>query len=228
MSSEKRAFIFPGQGSQYVGMGKEFCDNFKVAREVFEEADEALSLPISKLCFEGPEDQLKLTENTQPAILTVSVACLRVLQSEKGLVPAMTAGHSLGEYSALVASGALRFADAVRVVRLRGRFMQEAVPEGMGKMSVILGLDREALGEVCDVAGQGEIVSLANLNCPRQIVIAGPAGFGHPYWLRVGQRGGATTARIILPNNWEKLIRDAEEDLGPIPFDKPEENGSSV
>src|SRR4030043_1502355 len=135
---KKIAFIFPGQGSQYVGMGKELYDNFRVAREVFEEADDALHFSISSLCFEGPEETLRLTENTQPAILTTSMAALRVLQNEKGVNPQLTAGHSLGEYSALVASEALTSVEAVQIVRLRGRFMQEAVPLGEGAMAAIL------------------------------------------------------------------------------------------
>jgi [acyl-carrier-protein] S-malonyltransferase len=167
------AFIFPGQGSQYVGMGKEFYDNFKVAREVFEEADDTLRFSISVLCFEGPEEVLKLTENTQPAILTTSIACLRVLQNEKGVSPQLTAGHSLGEYSALVASGALSFPDAVQMVRLRGRFMQEAVPVGEGAMAAILGMEREEVEKLCEEVSSGEVLTPANFNCPGQIAIAG-------------------------------------------------------
>src|SRR5512139_4177553 len=128
------AFVFPGQGSQYIGMGKVFFDNFSVAKQVFQEADDSLHFALSALCFQGPEEALKLTENTQPAILTTSVAALRVLQAETGIEPLLTAGHSLGEYSALVASGGLSFADAVKTVRLRGKFMQEAVPVGEGAM----------------------------------------------------------------------------------------------
>ena len=153
---KKTAFIFPGQGSQYVGMGKEFFDNFRVAREVFEEADDALHFSISSLCFQGPEEALKLTENTQPAILTTSIAALRVLQTEKGIDPQLAAGHSLGEYSALVASGALAFADAVQIVRLRGRFMQEAVPVGEGAMAAVLGMEREEVERLCEEAGEPE------------------------------------------------------------------------
>jgi [acyl-carrier-protein] S-malonyltransferase len=167
------AFIFPGQGSQYVGMGKEFYDNFKVAREVFEEADDTLRFSISVLCFEGPEEALKLTENTQPAILTTSIACLRVLQNEKGVSPQLTAGHSIGEYSALVASGALSFPDAVQMVRLRGRFMQEAVPVGEGAMAAILGMEREEVEKLCEEVSSGEVLTPANFNCPGQIAIAG-------------------------------------------------------
>lgn len=169
----RTAFIFPGQGSQSVGMGKELFDHFKVAREVFEEADDTLQLSISKLCFEGPEETLKLTENTQPAVLTVSVAALRVLQSEKGIEPVLMAGHSLGEYTALVATGAFSFADAVRVVRLRGRFMQEAVPVGEGTMAAVLGMGPEEVEQICREASEGEVLAPANFNCPGQIVIAG-------------------------------------------------------
>jgi [acyl-carrier-protein] S-malonyltransferase len=169
----KWAFLFPGQGSQYVGMGKDLKQNFKVAADVFAEADEALHEDLSKLCFEGPEDDLKLTRNTQPAILTVSIAALRVLQQETGLVPAMTAGHSLGEYSALVASGALQFTDAVATVRKRGTFMQEAVPVGVGGMAAVLGMETEVLEQICKDSAEGQAVSPANYNCPGQIVISG-------------------------------------------------------
>jgi len=169
----KWAFLFPGQGSQYVGMGKDLKQNFKVAADIFAEADEALHEDLSKLCFEGPEDDLKLTRNTQPAILTVSIAALRVLQQETGLVPAMTAGHSLGEYSALVASGALTFTDAVAIVRKRGTFMQEAVPVGVGGMAAVLGMETEVLEQICKDSAEGQAVSPANYNCPGQIVISG-------------------------------------------------------
>ncbi len=169
-------FIFPGQGSQHVGMGKELADNFKVARETFEEADEALGFSISSLCFDGPEEDLKLTQNTQPAILTMSVAGLRVLSEETGIQPALLAGHSLGEYSSLTAAGAIGFADAVRTVRLRGTFMQEAVPPGEGAMAAILGLEAGDVDEICKQAAQGEVVSPANFNSPWQIVISGHAG----------------------------------------------------
>jgi len=167
------AFIFPGQGSQYIGMGKEFYENFSVAREVFEEANDSLHFSISSLCFQGPEETLKLTENTQPAILAVSIAALKVLQNENGVNPQLTAGHSLGEYSALVASGSLTFADAVRIVRLRGRFMQEAVSVGEGAMAAILGMEREEVEKLCQEASSGEALSPANFNCPGQIVISG-------------------------------------------------------
>jgi [acyl-carrier-protein] S-malonyltransferase len=167
------AFIFPGQGSQYVGMGKEFFENFDVAKKIFEEAEDTLHLSISALCFSGPEEVLKLTENTQPAVLTASVAALKVLQAEKGLTPQFSAGHSLGEYSALVASGALTFPEAVKVVRLRGKFMQEAVPAGEGAMAAVLGMERAQVERLCEEISTREILTPANFNCPGQIVIAG-------------------------------------------------------
>jgi [acyl-carrier-protein] S-malonyltransferase len=156
-------------------MGKALAENFATARRVFEEADEALGFPLSRLCFEGPEDQLKLTENTQPALLTVSAAAFAVLL-ENGWTPDFVAGHSLGEYSALVAAGSLRFADAVKLVRNRGRYMQEAVPAGIGAMAAILKLPEGKLESVLEQAAQGEIVSAANLNTPEQVVIAGHTG----------------------------------------------------
>lgn len=167
------AFVFPGQGSQYVGMGKELFDQFAAARRVFAEAEEALALPLGRLCFSGPEAELKLTEYTQPAILTVSIAVLRVLQSESPVTPMCVAGHSLGEYSALVSVGALAFRDAVKVVRERGRLMQEAVPAGEGLMAVVLGLGAEDVQAICQETGQGEVVAPANFNGGGQIVIAG-------------------------------------------------------
>ena len=167
------AFLFPGQGSQYVGMGKEFYENFSLARRVFEEADDALHFSISKLCFQGPGEALKLTENTQPAILTTSIASLRVLQEEKGFTPQFAAGHSLGEYSALVVSGALLFTDAVQIVRLRGRFMQEAVPVGEGAMAAVLGMEQEEVVRLCEEAAGDEVLAPANYNSPGQIVISG-------------------------------------------------------
>jgi [acyl-carrier-protein] S-malonyltransferase len=167
------AFLFPGQGSQHAGMGKALSENFPLARQIFEEANDALGFDLAALCYNGPEDELKLTANTQPAILTTSIAALRVVQTETGLVPDFAAGHSLGEYSALVCSGALEFADAVRTVRQRGCFMQEAVPVGQGAMAAVLGLDPELLETVCKDAAQGQVVSPANFNSNGQVVVAG-------------------------------------------------------
>ena len=173
MMSPNMAFVFPGQGSQYVGMGKELCEQFPVARKVFAEAEDVLGFALSRLCFAGPEADLKLTKNTQPAILTASIAALRVLEAETELRPTLVAGHSLGEYSALVAVGALSFADAVKIVHARGRLMQEAVPAGTGAMAVILGLEVDVVRALCTDAGQGEVVAPANYNGGGQIVIAG-------------------------------------------------------
>ncbi len=166
------AFLFPGQGSQTVGMGRLLAEAFPVCRETMEEADAALGEKLSTLCFEGPADRLTLTENTQPAILAVSVAAFRLLAS-RGLQPAFVAGHSLGEYSAHVAAGTIAFTDALRIVRHRGRYMQEAVPVGQGAMAAILGLDAALVAQACEEAAQGEVVSPANLNAPGQVVIAG-------------------------------------------------------
>jgi [acyl-carrier-protein] S-malonyltransferase len=170
----KIAFVFPGQASQYPGMGKELAEKFPVARAVFEEADKALGFSISKLCFEGTEDDLKLTANTQPAILTCSVATARVL-AEKGISPDFVAGHSLGEYSALVAAGSLKFSDAVQLVRKRGTYMQEAVSIGEGAMAAIMGLSPAVVTDACKRAAQGKVCSPANLNSPEQTVISGHA-----------------------------------------------------
>jgi [acyl-carrier-protein] S-malonyltransferase len=166
------ALLFPGQGSQAVGMGKELAEKYPLARQTFEEADDALGYKLSTLCFEGPEDQLRLTEITQPAILTASIAALRVLEVRIPK-PCYVAGHSLGEYSAHVASGTFRFADAVRTVRKRGKYMQEAVPVGVGAMAAILGMDLEKVTAVCHDAAQGEVCEPANINSPEQIVISG-------------------------------------------------------
>lgn len=171
----KIAFLFPGQGSQAVGMGKELASLYPVAQETFDEAGAALGYKLSDLCFNGPEDQLKLTEITQPAILTVSVAAFRVLESQ-AITPQFVAGHSLGEYSAHVAAGTLSFQEAVRTVRNRGKYMQEAVPVGVGAMAAILALPLDAITEICREAAQGEICGPANINSPDQVVISGSKG----------------------------------------------------
>ena len=172
MTEGKVALIFPGQGSQFVGMGKDLAEKHAVARQTFEEADEALGYKLSQLCFEGPEAQLRLTEITQPALLTTSIAALRVLETHVPR-PSFVAGHSLGEYSAHVASGTISFCDAVRTVRNRGKYMQEAVPVGIGAMAAILGMDLEKVITVCHDAAQGEVCSPANINSPEQVVISG-------------------------------------------------------
>lgn len=209
------AFVFPGQGSQKVGMGKALADAFPICRQTFEEADEALGEPLSRLCFEGPEDLLTLTENTQPAILAVSIAACR-LATSRGLTPVFVAGHSLGEYSANVAAGTMSFGDALRVVRRRGRYMQEAVPVGTGAMAAILGLDADKVAQACDEARQGEVVSPANLNGAGQIVIAG----SRDAVARAGERAKALGARRVVPLPVSApfhcaLMQPAEDRLAP-------------
>ena len=171
--SSKFAFVFPGQGSQSPGMGKDLSDNFPAARQVFEEADEALGFPLSRLCFEGPAEELQLTENTQPAILATSVAAFRALESAGAPAPAFVAGHSLGEYSALVAANVLELSAALRTVRARGRYMQEAVPVGTGAMAAVIGGELADIERVCAEASGSEVCSVANINSPGQVVIAG-------------------------------------------------------
>jgi [acyl-carrier-protein] S-malonyltransferase len=209
------AFIFPGQGSQAVGMGKALAEAFPICAETFAEADRALGEPLSRLCFEGPEDRLRLTENTQPAILTVSIAAYRLLES-RGFTPAYAAGHSLGEYSAHVAAGTFAFADAVRIVRRRGRYMQEAVPVGRGAMAAVLGLDAETVARACQEASDGDIVSPANLNAPGQVVIAGST----EAVARASERAKALGARRVIPLPVSApfhcaLMKPAEERLAP-------------
>jgi [acyl-carrier-protein] S-malonyltransferase len=192
----KVAFVFPGQASQYPGMGKELAEKYPAARAVFTEADEALGFSISKMCFEGTEEDLKLTANTQPAILTCSIAVFRVL-AEKGLAPDFVAGHSLGEYSALVTAGALKFADAVQLLRKRGTYMQDAVPAGVGAMAAIMGLSPAVVADACKRAAQGEVCAPANLNSPEQTVISGHAGAVKRAVEIASQLGAKRT--VILP-----------------------------
>lgn len=189
------AFLFPGQGSQAPGMGLELANRYPAARAVFDRADEALGFALSQLCFEGPAEELKRTENTQPAILTTSIATLAVLR-EMGAEPNFVAGHSLGEYSALVAAGSIAFEDAVQLVRKRGRCMQEAVPEGVGAMAALLGIDAGKAEQVCMDAAEGQVVSPANLNSPSQIVIAGHAeAVGRA--VKLAKRAGARRAILL-------------------------------
>ena len=209
------AFVFPGQGSQKVGMGKALAEAFDICRQTFMEADEALGERLSALCFEGPADRLMLTENTQPAILAVSIAAYRLLSS-KGLHPAFVAGHSLGEYSANVAAGTMAFADALRIVRRRGRYMQEAVPVGMGAMAAILGLGSDKVAQACREAAEGEVVSPANINGGGQIVISG----AREAVARAGERAKALGARRIIPLEVSApfhcaLMKPAEQRLAP-------------
>ena len=212
------AFVFPGQGAQKVGMGKSLAAQFVECRQAFDEADAALGEPLSTLCFDGPEDQLLLTENTQPAILAMSVAVWRLVAA-RGVGASFTAGHSLGEYSAHVAAGTLSFADALRTVRARGRYMQEAVPVGVGAMAAILGLDSETVARACaEVAAEhpGRVVTPANLNAPGQVVIAGHADAVQ----LAGERAKALGAKRAVPLAVSApfhcaLMKPAEERLAP-------------
>jgi [acyl-carrier-protein] S-malonyltransferase len=209
------AFIFPGQGSQKVGMGKALADAYPEARTVFDEADAALGASLSGLCFDGPEDQLTLTENTQPAILAMSTAAMRVL-SARGIEPSFVAGHSLGEYSANVAAGTIAFRDAIQIVRRRGRYMQEAVPVGTGAMAAILGLEVQLVRKACEEAAEGEVVSPANVNGGAQVVIAGNAAAVQ----RASERAKALGARRAIPLTVSApfhcaLMKPAEDRLAP-------------
>ncbi len=218
-------FLFPGQGSQAIGMGQDLAAKFPVARQTFDEADAALGYNLSDLCFQGPEDQLRLTEITQPAILTASVAAWRVL-TEKGIQPAVVAGHSLGEYSAHVAAGTISFADAVRTVRNRGKYMQEAVPVGVGAMAAILGMNLEAVAAVCLDAAQGEVCQPANINSPEQIVISGDAAAVERACKLADERGAkrAKTLSVSAPFHCA-LMQPAQDrlamDLRALNFQKP-------
>ena len=209
------AFVFPGQGAQKVGMGKSLADAFDICRETFAEADAALGEPLSALCFDGPDDRLMLTENTQPAILAMSTAVARLVKS-RGIDAAFAAGHSLGEYSAHVAAGTLSFADALRIVRRRGQYMQEAVPVGEGAMAAILGLDADAVARACAEAAEGQVVSPANLNAPGQVVIAGHTAAV----ARAGDRAKAAGARRVIALSVSApfhcaLMKPAEDRLAP-------------
>ena len=225
VSSGAIAFLFPGQGSQAVGMGKDLAEKYPTARRTFEEADEALGYKLSQLCFEGPEEQLRLTEVTQPAILTASIAALRVLEGRMPK-PAYVAGHSLGEYSAHVAAGTISFADAVRTVRCRGKYMQEAVPVGMGAMAAILGMDVEKVTAVCHDAAQGEVCDPANLNSPQQIVISGHTAAVERAAKLANERGAKRAQLLTVSAPFHcSLMKPAQDrleaDLNALTFQKP-------
>jgi len=225
MTESKIALIFPGQGSQLVGMGKDLSEKYPVARQTFEEADEALGYKLSQLCFEGPEEELRLTEKTQPAILTTSIAALRVLQSQMPK-PGYVAGHSLGEYSAHVASGTFSFADAVRTVRNRGKYMQEAVPVGVGAMAAILGMNLDTVTGICKDAAQGEVCSPANINSPDQIVISGSTTAVERATKLADERGAKRAKLLPVSAPFHcSLMKPAQDrlegDLAKIKWNKP-------
>lgn len=212
---KKTAFIFPGQGSQAIGMGKSLCEAYPVAAEVFKEASDCLGMDMASLCFNGPEAELNRTENTQPAILTASVAALRVLDSEYKVTPSFVAGHSLGEYTALVCAGVLSFKDAVKIVRLRGKFMQEAVHEGAGKMSAILGLTPDVVQAICkESSTENEPVVAANINSPEQVVISGEAKAVERAGKHASERGAKRVIQlpVSVPSH-SPLMRPAAERL---------------
>jgi [acyl-carrier-protein] S-malonyltransferase len=213
----KTAFIFPGQGSQHAGMGRKLAENFPAARAVFDEADEALGCSLSSLCFNGPEEELQLTANTQPAVLTASVAALRAL-AERGCKPDLVAGHSLGEYSALVAAGSVRLFDAVRLVRLRGELMQDAVPIGVGAMAAILGIDAGQVTEACAIASRDQICAPANFNTPSQTVIAGHKEAVERAIEECKARGAkrATMLKVSAPFHSALMMPAQEKMMGPL------------
>jgi [acyl-carrier-protein] S-malonyltransferase len=219
------AFLFPGQGSQAVGMGKDLAEHHAIARQTFEEADDALGYKLSQLCFEGPEEKLRMTEITQPAILTVSVAAWRILD-EKGLKGSFVAGHSLGEYSAHVAAGTLSFADAVRTVRNRGKYMQDAVPVGVGAMAAILGMDPQKVSEVCADAAHGEVCEPANINSAEQIVISGNTGAVQRAAALATERGAKRAVMLPVSAPFHcSLMKPAQDllaaDLQKVNFQNP-------
>ena len=225
MNDNSIALLFPGQGSQAIGMGKELAEKFPIAQQTFEEADEVLGYKLSRLCFEGPEDQLRLTEITQPAILTVSVAALRVLESQIPK-PAFVAGHSLGEYSAHVASGTFSFADAVRTVRNRGKYMQEAVPVGVGAMAAILGMAFDKVAACCEEAAHGEVCAPANINSPDQVVISGNTAAVERAAKLADERGAKRAKLLPVSAPFHcSLMKPAQDrlegDLNKIEMQKP-------
>jgi [acyl-carrier-protein] S-malonyltransferase len=225
MTTPQIAFLFPGQGSQAVGMGKELAEKYPVARQTFEEADAALGYKLSQLCFEGPEEKLRMTEITQPAILTASVAALRALR-EKGVSPNFVAGHSLGEYSAHVAAGTLDFPNAVRTVRNRGKYMQEAVPVGVGAMAAILGMDPEKVEAVCADAAQGEVCEPANINSSEQTVISGHAGAVERATKLASERGAKRAIMLSVSAPFHcSLMKPAQDrlaaDLNSLKLQRP-------
>ncbi|WP_163876956.1 ACP S-malonyltransferase [Paenibacillus favisporus] len=222
----KVAFVFPGQGAQSVGMGKDFYDAVPASRRIFESADEVLGFPMTNMIFEGPDSELKKTFNTQPALLTASVAAFEAVR-EQGITPDFVAGHSLGEYSALVASGVLSFEDAVGTVRARGEFMEQAVPGGQGAMAAVLGAEREALAELCrSITAEGHLVELANLNCPGQIVVSGSKEGVALVGERVKEAGGKRAIPLEVSGPFHSsLMKSAAEKLGgklqPLSFNEP-------